>query len=175
MGWKPAVSQLPFLRSPGPFVLGDPNPSWFGCRGRHICPGIHPPYSSCPTATNAAQSGTCNQTLLWSFSTSPKQTAAATYRKLSNFLALSRMFPASSTATAKHAMDLSSASSFPLSSCEPLTMQSTEKATSRSNVSFISIDISRRRWFRTPPLLPSRVPTKTSSSLMRCAGLVLYW
>ncbi len=125
---------------------GRPKSSWFGCRGRHICPGVHPPHSSHPTAANAAQSGTCNPTLLWSLSTSPKQTAAAIYRKLSNFLlALSRVFPASSIATAKHAMDLSSASSFPLSSCELLTMQSTVKATSRSNVSFISIDISRRR------------------------------
>jgi len=133
-------------------------------------------HSSHPTAPNDAQSGNCNPKLFWNLSTSPKQTAAAIYRKLSScLLALSRVLPASSTATAKHAMDLSSASSFPSSSCEPLTMQSTVKATSRSKVSFISIDISRRRWFRTPPLLPSRVPTKTSSSLIRCAGLVLYW
>ena len=81
----------------------------------------------------------------------------------------------SSIATIKHAMDLSSALFFLFFSCESLTMQSTIKATLRSKVSFISIDISRRRWFRILSLLSSKTSTKTSSSLIRCARLVLYW
>lgn len=123
-------------------------------KDRQTCMEGHPPHSSHPAAPGAAQSGNCNPELFWNLSTSPKHTAAAIYRKLSSFLlTLSCVFLASSTAMAKHAMDLSSASSFPSSSCDPLAMQSTVKATSRSNFSFMSIDISRRRLVRTTPAL----------------------
>lgn len=132
-------------------------------------------HSSHSIALSDAQSENCNLKLFWNLFTSFKQIATTIYRKLFSFLlALSRVLLAFFIATIKHAMNLSSASSFSFSSCEFLTMQLTIKTTSRSKVSFIFIDISRRRWFRTLSLLSSRVSTKTSSSLIRCARLVLY-